>query len=436
MSDQELIIRSGIVLFLLVLSGFFSGSETALTATSRSTIKSLADNGNRRAQNVYRLTENRERLIGAILLGNNLINILASALATSIVVEKIPGDNGILVATGIMTALIVIFAEVMPKTAAIARPEGFAMIIAAPMRWVVFLFAPITHLVQTLVRAILHTFGLDVSQEKAVLSVNEELRGAIDLHHEQGRVEKDARDIIRGALDLDETRLDEIMVHRKNMEMINADLPKRAIIETVLSSRHTRIPLWQDNSDNIVGILHAKDLLREIWRAGGKAEKVDIMNAVREPYFAPETTTLLEQLDAFKSTQQHFALIVDEYGAIMGLVTMEDILEEIVGEIEDEHDAPVQGVRPQADGSVQVDGAVTLRDLNRAMDWRLPDEAAVTIAGLVIHEAQTIPEKGQIFSFHGFRFEILGRRRNQITALKITPLDENNKTETAPSDSQ
>ncbi len=423
MSDQEMIIRIAIIFILLMVSAFFSGSETALTATSRATMRTLAQNGNKRARSVVDLTENRERLIGAILLGNNLVNILASALATSVVVEKIPGDQGIAFATLVMTILVVLFSEVMPKTAAIARPEAFAMLVGGFMRWIVFLFAPITHLMQVIVRSALQAFGLDVSRTKAVLSANEELRGAIDLHHEEGRVEKHARDIIRGALDLEDIRLEEVMIHRKNIEMIDLDRSPREIIQAVMASRFTRIPLYRDNPDNIVGVIHAKDLLREIWRADGKVSRVDFMKAVRAPYYVPETTTLFEQLDAFKRTRQHFALVVDEYGAIMGLVTMEDILEEIVGEIEDEHDKPVEGIRPQPDGSVHVDGNVTIRDLNRLLDWQLPDEEAVTIAGLVIHEAQTIPEVGQVFSFHNFRFQILGRRRNQITSLKIIPLE-------------
>jgi Mg2+/Co2+ transporter CorB len=228
---------------------------------------------------------------------------------------------------------------------------------------------------------------------------------------------------VRGALDLDEIRVDEIMVHRKSIQMLDLDQPTATIIAAALKSQHTRLPLYRDTTDNIVGILHAKDLLRAIWDSEGDVSKIRIGEMARQPYFAPETTTLQEQLDTFKRKQEQLALVVDEYGSIMGLVTLEDILEEIVGEIEDEHDDPVQGVRPQPDGSINVDGDVTIRDLNRAMDWALPDAEAVTIAGLVIHEAQSIPDVGQTFSFHGYRYRILRRRRNQITAIKITPVE-------------
>ncbi len=421
--DPSLLIPVGIILFLLLLSAFFSGSETALTAVSKARMHKLASDGDKRARRVNFLIRDRERLIGAILLGNNLVNILATSLATSVFIS-IFGATGVAtaIATATMTMMVLVFAEVTPKTAAIARPAAFAMLVAPVMRWVVYLFAPITRVVQLLVRGFLRVFGLDVSKDSAVLSAQDELRGAIDLHHSEGRVDKEARDLIRGALELDELRVEEIMIHRKSIEMLDLDRKNDAIIRQALKSTHTRLPLYRENPDNIIGILHAKDLLRALWSANGDASAINFEEIARQPYFVPETTTLQEQLAAFKLKQEHFALVVDEYGAIMGLVTMEDILEEIVGEIEDEYDSPVQGVRPQSDGSINVDGNVTIRDLNRAMDWNLPDDEAVTVAGLVIHEGQCIPEVGQTFSFHGFRFTILRRRRNQITALKITPI--------------
>ena len=426
--DPSLAIPIGIIFLLLTLSAFFSGSETALTATSEARMHKLESDGNSRARRVNALIRDRERLLGSILLGNNLVNILATSLATSVFIS-IFGATGLAnaIATMTMTILVLIFSEVAPKTAAIARPDGFAMVVAPVMRWVVFVFAPITRVVQLIVRGVFHIFGLDVSKDSAVFSVAEELRGAIDLHHSEGRVDKEARDLIRGALELHEIRIEEIMVHRKSIEMLDLDKSNQEIIQQAMKSGHTRLPLFRDNPDNIVGVLHAKDLLRSLWEHDGKPDLVDLESIARTPYFAPETTTLQEQLDVFRVKQEHFALVVDEYGAIMGLVTMEDILEEVVGEIEDEYDSPVQGVRPQADGSLNVDGDVTIRDLNRAMDWSLPDDEAVTVAGLVIHEGQCIPDIGQTFSFHGFRFRILRRRRNQITAVKIstipTPLD-------------
>ncbi len=419
--DSMTVLTGGIIFLLLGLSGFFSGSETALTATSRARMHKLEEDGDRRAGAVNTLIQDRERLIGAILLGNNLVNILASALATSLFL-KLFGQSGVALATVTMTILVLVFAEVAPKTAAIARPDGFAMFVAPIMRIVVFVFAPVTRIVQMIVRGALHLIGLNVTEGSAVLSAAEELRGAVDFHHVEGGLDKDVRDLFRGALDLDEIRLEEIMVHRKSIEMLDLSKPTKENIALVLNGVHTRLPLYQGDPDDIIGVLHAKDLLRAIWEAPD-ADAIDLAAIARPTYFVPETTTLQEQLDAFKRKQEHFALVVDEYGAIQGLVTLEDILEEIVGEIEDEHDSPVQGVRPQTDGSIHVDGNVTIRDLNRALDWKLPDEEAVTIAGLVIHEARTIPEVGQTFSFHGCHFRIMRRRRNQITDLKVTPMD-------------
>ncbi len=413
-----------IIIFLLMLSGFFSGSETALTAASEARMRTLEDQGDNGARRVSSLIANKERLIGAILLGNNLVNILASALATSLITKLVPGNYGIAAATAIMTILVLVFSEVLPKTAAIARPEKFAIFVAPVMTWVVRFLAPVTGVVQFIVRNTLRIFGLDVSQKSNVLSATDELRGAIDLHHEGGRVDKDTRDVIRGALELDEIRIEEIMVHRKSMKMIDISKPAREVIEEVLDSRFTRIPLWRGNADNVVGILHAKDLLRALWEAGNNPANLSLSRIARKPYYIPETTSLQEQLDEFQLNQLHFALVVDEYGALQGLVTLEDILEEVVGEIEDEHDAPVQGVRTQSDGSIHVDGDVTIRDLNRAQDWQLPDEEAVTIAGLIIHESQQIPEVEQKFSFHGYRFKILKRHRNQITLIRITSAQE------------
>lgn len=413
---------SGAIIALIFASAFFSGSETALTAASRARMHKFETDGDRRARTVNFLIRDRERLIGAILVGNTFVNNLSAALATVLAVELF-GQKGVAFATLAITALTVLFGEVAPKTVAIARPEAMAMFVAPVMRWIVFALAPITGVVQIFVRSALKFVGLDVARDSAVLSATDEIRGAIDFHHVEGRVDKEARDLIRGALDLDEIRVEEIMVHRKSIEMLDLSEPIDQAIPAALKSKFTRLPMHNGDPENIIGILHAKDLLRALWDAEGDAAKVDLAQIARAPYFVPETTTLQEQLDNFKRKQEHFALVVDEYGAIMGLVTLEDILEEIVGEIEDEYDSPVQGVRPQSDGSINVDGEVTIRDLNRAMDWQLPDEEAVTVAGLVIHEAQSIPEVGQTFSFHGCRFHILRRRRNQITALKITPIE-------------
>jgi Mg2+/Co2+ transporter CorB len=411
-----------LILFLLALSGLFSGSETALTAASPARMHRLEAEGVKRAMIVNALLSDRERLIGALLLGNNFANIMASTLATGVLIQLV-GEAGVAIATVVMTVMVLIFAEVLPKTYAIAAPERMSMGVAPVIRVLVAVLAPLLGGVQVFVRTTLAVLGLRKVGEELV-SAHEEIRGQIDLHHEAGEVIKHERDMLGGILDLAELEVGELMVHRRNIDAIDADLPATEIVAAALASTHTRIPLYRGESDNIIGIVHAKDLLRALAGAGGHAEALDIKAIIKKPWFVPDTTPVREQLNAFLRRRNHFALVVDEYGTLMGLITLEDILEEIVGDITDEYDIGVMGIRPQPDGSVNVDGAVSIRDLNRAMDWNLPDEAATTIAGLVIHEAQMIPEPGQTFAFYGFRFEVLRKQRNQITALKIGKLPE------------
>jgi Mg2+/Co2+ transporter CorB len=213
------------------------------------------------------------------------------------------------------------------------------------------------------------------------------------------------------------------MVHRTKMVMHNADLPPQELIREIGASPYSRLPIWRGEPDNIVGVLHAKNLLRALDASGGDFANLDVQSIALKPWFVPDTTSVQDQLQEFLKRKTHFAIVVDEYGVVMGIVTLEDILEEIVGDISDEYDLVVHGVRPQADGSVIVEGSVPIRDLNRVMAWSLPDGEATTIAGLVIHEARAIPESGQVFSFHGFRFEVLRKAKNRITLLRIFPAD-------------
>jgi Mg2+/Co2+ transporter CorB len=403
---------------LLCLSAFFSGSETSLTATSRARMLQLERDRVPAAGIVNRLISDGESLLGSILLGNNLVNIAASMIAGQLFGQLLGGESAIWVATLIMTFTVLIFAEVLPKTYALSNPDRFALAVARPILLAVKLFAPVVRAVQFVVSGTLRLFGARV--DGPVLSAHDELRGAIALHHEEGSVVKDDRDMLGGVLDLRDLTVDDIMVHRKSITMIDADKTPAEIVTEALHSPHTRLPLYQGDTENIVGILHVRDMARALHEADGDASQVDIQALRREPWFVPETTEVLDQLNAFREKREHFALVVDEYGALMGLVTLEDILEEIVGAIEDEHDIAVEGIQPEENGHWLVDGSVPIRDLNRALDWELPDEEAVTIAGLVIHEAQTIPERGQVFQFHGARFEVVERRRNQITRLRVS----------------
>ena len=410
-----------VILLLLSVSALFSAAETALTAASRGRMHQLEKDGDRAAARVNRLLGDRESMIGSVLLGYNLINILSSALATYFIERVVPGAWGVVIATGVMTALVLVFVEVLPKTLAITRPDDLARGLSGFILIFVKILDPIVDAIRWIVRQTLGLFGISIDKKADVFAAHEEIRGAIELHHEEGAVEGRDRRMLGAVLDLSDIDVSEVMVHRKAIDMLDADLPARELIAETLKAPFTRLPLYKDEPENIVGVIHAKDLLRAVAAADGRVEALDVMAIARAPWFIPETTKLKDQLNAFLRAKSHFALVVDEYGALQGLVTLEDILEEIVGEIEDEHDMPVQGVRRQGDGSVVVDGWVTIRDLNRAMDWELPDDDWVTVAGLVIHEAQTIPEAGQTFIFHGHRFQVLKRQRNQITALKVSP---------------
>ena len=421
--DTYILVTFGTIAILLVLSAFFSGSETALTAASPARMHTLEQQGNARARVVNNLFGQKDRLIGAVLLGNNLVNILASALATSLMIGLV-GDAGVAYATLGMTVLILIFAEVLPKTYAIHNADGVALRVAGIMRVVVRVFGPVTLAVQWIVRSTLSLFGVGITSPLGANLREEELRGAIELHTGESEEDKHAREMLRSILDLADIDVEEIMVHRKNVATIDASQPIDKIVEEVLSSPYTRLPLWRDDPDNIVGVLHAKALLRAVHTQQADLDQLDIVEIANDPWFIPETTDLLAQLQAFRQRQEHFAIVVDEYGEVLGVVTLEDILEEVVGEIADEYDVEDEGMRALRDGSVIVEGAVTIRDMNREFDWRLPDEEASTIAGLVLHEARRIPDTGQVFAFHGFRFEILQRQRNQITSIKVTPLGE------------
>jgi Mg2+/Co2+ transporter CorB len=429
MLDAVFWTTAGGILVLLVLSGFFSGSETALTAASRSKLRSAADKGDKGAQKAFDVTEDREKLIGSVLLGNNLVNILATAMATAMFTRAF-GESGVVAATGVMTVLVLIFAEVLPKTYAITNPERAASIAARPISIIVTVFAPVVASVRVLVRGVLRLFGVETDPDSNILAVREEIAGALQLGHSEGVVEKEDRDRILGALDLAERTVEEIMLHRTEIEMIDAALPVGDILKLCLDSNHTRLPLFRDERENIVGVLHAKDLLRAMHKmlADGRIEphemaEFDILTVAMKPYFVPETTTLDDQMRQFLSRRRHFALVVDEYGTLQGLITLEDILEEIVGEITDEFDTDEENDVTQAeDGSYTVDGTMTIRDVNRATDWNLPDDEANTVAGLVIHEAQMIPVVGQVFSFHGFRFEVLAKDENRLSELRISPL--------------
>jgi Mg2+/Co2+ transporter CorB len=413
----------GAIAVLLLISAFFAGSETALTAVSRGKMHQLEEKGVRAAARVNGLVDNRERLIGALLLGNTFVNILSSSLATTMLEDQ--GPTAVAIVTVLMTAVILIFAEVLPKTLAIARTDRFALAVAWPVSKAVAILGPIVDSVQFVVWRVLGLFGVREEENEEVLPAHDEIRGTVELHHKEGGVEREHRDMIGGVLDLRELTVGDVMIHRKSIDTADADLPPEELLREVMESGHSRVPLWRGQPENIIGVIHLKAIVQAAMKSGGSFAGLDIAALATPPWFVPDTTTAEEQLEAFREKRARFALVVDEYGALQGLVTVQDIFDEIIGDIPDELDAHTRpDVRRQHDGSYLVDGKVPVRDLNRDLDWKLPVEEATTIAGLVIHEARTIPEVGQRFAFFGYTFEILRRQRNQITALRVTPPSE------------
>ena len=392
-----------------------------MTAASRSRLHNWEKEGNKRAGMVNKIRERKDRMIGSLLLGNNLVNILASALATSTLI-KVFGEVGVFYATMIMTLLVLIFAEVLPKTYALTHADKMSVFIAPIIRVVIWLFFPIAEAVNKIVKVTLRLFGADMDKipENSHMEI---LRGVIELHQGEDVETQEQRAMLRSVLDLFEVDVEEVMTHRKNVTMLNAADPIEKIIEEALQSPYTRMPMYRDESDNIIGVLHAKALMRELKtreKNNQGIDGIDIEELATDPWFVPDATTLYEQMQAFRSRREHFAVVVDEYGSYMGIVTLEDILEEIVGDIDDEHDEAFVGVRKQANGSYLVEGDVAIRDLNREFEWELPDdEDYSTLAGLIIHEAQTVPEAGQSFTFYDFRFDIVKRNRNQLGLIRV-----------------
>lgn len=418
-SSLFLWLSAAAIIVLQAGSAFFAGTETALTAVSRPVMHQLEQDGSVAARRVNRLTDSRDSLIGALLIGNSLTHTLSSSLATGVLVGLF-GDVGVAYASAAMTVIIVVFGEVMPKTYAIYHANRMALLFSAPVTAVVLILSPFVRMVEFVVRLLFRLFGASYAPTVTLESSMMELKGAIEVHAGEEEVREERR-MLRSILELNDVEVGQVMTHRRNAVTIDASQTPSAILDQVVTSPYTRLPLWKDDPDNIVGIIHAKDMLRAVRGLDGELDKLDVVELASPPWFIPDSTTLQEQLQAFRQRREHFALVVDEYGSLMGVVTLEDILEEIVGDIADEHDVTVAGVRPQSDGSYIVDGSVPIRDLNREFEWRLPDDEAATIAGLILHEARQIPDVGQVFRFYGFRFEIARRQRNQITSLRVTP---------------
>ena len=410
---------AGAVVALLLLSAFAAAVRAALWNASRTRLGELQKRGFRGAGTALRLLSDEDRTMGALALAKLLAVGLAGGLAAFLLFHKLAPLQAGLAAIALI-AIFALFGLVLPDAYAARRADRAAVILSGAAQVLVAVLGPLAAALETLARGILTITGSNGVDETHTM--HEELREAIDLHAKDGTVVKNDRDMLSGILAMQDLEVSDIMVHRTKMTMLDIEENPKEIVNTVLKSGHTRIPVWKDNPDNIIGVLHAKNLFAALQKHGGDATKVNIEDILLPPWFVPDTRAIPDQLNAFLKRKSHFAIVVDEYGEVQGLVTLEDIIEEIVGDIQDEHDAVAAGVRPKPDGSYLVDGGVAIRDLNRAFDWTLPDDEANTIAGLVIHEARMIPAVGQAFVFHGFRFEILKKRRHQITALRMSPV--------------
>ena len=423
--DISLGILIGSIFGLILLSAFFSGAETSLTSASKARMRTLAKSGQKNAIIYERIFSNKEKLICTILLANNLVNVLASAIATSILIDFFESD-GIAYVTIIMTLMILVFGELIPKTVALFKADTIALFISPIFRLLIILFYPITSSLNLIVEFLLKIINIQtINTNKSELQTEseQELRGAIDLHGDDSK-ESQEKEMLKSILDLDDVTVDSIMIPRKNIFSLSLTIKYSELIEKIKNNPHSRIPIWDKNTENIIGILQVRQL---IGYADKKNSIFNIKDFCKKPWFIPESTTLANQLMEFKKRKEHFAIVVDEYGEFLGIVTLEDILEEIVGDIDDELDVlkiskTIKGVKRLANNKYLVRGNVTIRDLNRELSWTLSDKEASTVAGLILYESRSIPNVGQIFLFYEHKFEIIEKKNNQITLVRITKI--------------
>jgi Mg2+/Co2+ transporter CorB len=416
-----------VVVVLLICSAYFAACETAVTAYSKAKMFSLAKNGSKRAEIIVSLQQEIGLVISSILTCNTILNSLVVSLANTLCIDFF-GDFAIFYCPVIISIFIVLFAEVLPKMLTISNPENVLLPSAYFIKYTYMISKPLNNVIGIVAKKLISLLRTTAHGEDSYTSSLEELRGAIDLHEGPDIEEaKQEKAMMQNVLDLGNVLVSNIMIHRKNVTMLCADDDINTIIDQVVNCPFTRIPIWSVDQNNIIGILHIRDLLRTI-KFGGSIEKSDILDIMLEPRFIPENNDLLSQLQAFRSKREHFAIVVDEYGSFIGIITLEDIIEEIVGDIADEHDVnSFTGIRKQEDGSYVIDGSVNIRDLNREIGSKFASDIAATLAGLVINSIGIIPEVGQAFLLFGYRFEILRRQRNQITLLNVSCLSDDER---------
>ena len=408
------------IIILLIISAFFSGSETGFTASSEGKIHRLAKDGNKRAKIVKKLLEKRDELMATILIGNNIVNILASALATSIAIEYFGDDGGVLLATAIMTILIVIFSEITPKTYALKKSEKTALFLSRFLLFFSKALFPLTFF-STKFTNFLYKENNDNTPNPG--SHLEEIRGVVELKHSQGAFLKADKDMINGVLDLKEVEISQIITHRKDIKSINYQQDLNIIIQQAFEINHSKIPLWDRNEDNIILILDIRKLIMNINKYSGDISKIKLENITDKPLFIPPQNRIGHQLMEFRKKKESIAIVVDEYGTIDGLVTLFDIIEEIIGEFSDQKEEENKIIK-LPHNYFKIDGKVPIRDVNRELNWDLKedDDNSSTIGGFIITNIGKIPEKNEEFEFNNFRFKILQIKNNQIKMISIKRL--------------
>lgn len=415
---------ASIIILILIFSGLIAAAETAITATSPGKIHQLISEGNKRAKIVKKLLKIKDRIISTLLIGNSIANTLSTTLATSVFIEIFGDDWGTLISSVVMSFMIIVFSEVVPKAIAVAMPEKFALASAPIIVIFLKILQPLNILLHYIVRLTCYLLKIDLKQD---VSGAEEVRGVIEHHHYEGNVVKDDRDMLGGVLDIRDMVVSELMTHRSNIMSVDIDQPSDAIFTFALESEHSRIPVWQEEPDNIIGILHVRDLLQAVQQKKGDIKSINIKEILSAPKFVPDNALVTQQLNAFREGKSHLACVVDEYGELQGIITLEDILEEIVGQIYDEHDIEENNIIRNSDTEITIEGSVTIRDLNREFDWDLPEQEATTIAGLMINHMHRIPNKGDSMMYENLKFIVKNKSANRIKSVKVIisePVDE------------
>ena len=410
------LISSLIIAGLLLLSACLSGIETAMVASVPGRMQKLKAEGSNKANIVLKLLKMKDKVISTILVMNTISNTICTTVAAGLFISLYGEEFGTLIASTVMSVFIIVFCEVIPKAIAVVHAEKIALHVSSYVNILMWILYPVNFGLNLIVRVFCFIFRINLNPH---ISVTDELRGVIEHHHQEGNVFKNDRDMLGAVLDLGSITIEEIMVHRSNIKMINANLPVKDIVSAALASPHTRIPMWQDNRENIVGILHIRDLLKALHSHNFNYSKLRAADFMSEPWFIPNHALVSQQLNEFRTRRSHFAIVVDEYGDLQGIVTLEDVIEEIVGQIDDEHDSQVQRVIKKSNSRFVIDGSISIRDLNREMNWTLPDEEASTLAGLIINKVKRLPEQGENFVIHNLKMTIAVRKRNQLKSIIV-----------------